>query len=421
MTGRACTSKPRTEAKRIAVITTTRAEWHLLEPVTRQLVQDPRFAVSVLAGGAHLLPAHGHTIRVVEASAGCPVRRVDFAAGIAATDDGLAMARLSGRAVEAFADALSAEPLDCVVLLGDRFEIMAAALAATSLGIAVAHIEGGHVTEGAIDERFRHAITKLADLHFVALPIHAQRILALGEDPARIVITGPIGATLARSVTPLSREDMRDLSGFDPGIQPIFLATFHAETVGIAADKIAAVACDMIERLTAQDVSSPRFLITASNLDPGGDTINAALQALAKRHPAHVRFVPSIGRHYLAALHQVAGVVGNSSSGILEVCALGIPTLNIGTRQNGRDRYGDVQDFDWDAATLAAAVSDVVQTWRQSAARGQSKQPTLSQAATSSPWGVIANRLAEIEPERLRIKTFPKVAPPSPDGLLLKF
>jgi UDP-hydrolysing UDP-N-acetyl-D-glucosamine 2-epimerase len=386
---------------RIALITTTRAEWHLLQPLVRELGTAGLCEPLVLAGGAHLMAEHGMTIDAVEAGAGCPVERVRFAAATSDQDDYLAMTHNMSRALSAFADALERQAPDVVVVLGDRFEIMAAALGAVSLRLPLAHIEGGHVTEGAIDDRFRHAITKLADLHYVALPIHRRRLEALGEDPARIIVTGPLGATLAGTVAPLTRTETLALTGFDPEVAPIIIATFHPETATDTLPRDIVATIRRVVGLTATTQGPvPRFLFTAANLDPGGAEINAGVQSLAAEWPDRVKFVPTIGRDYWRALRTVAGVLGNSSSGILESSALGVPTINVGVRQAGRDRYGMVVELPWDAQQIADAVTRMTARWHN----GHHASSGSPVADKSLPWRIIADHLGAVVPGALRVK-----------------
>jgi UDP-N-acetylglucosamine 2-epimerase len=215
-----------------------------------------------------------------------------------------------------------------------------------------------------------------------------------------IVVTGPIGATLASMVAPLPRQAMIDLSGFDPQTHAIFIATFHPETASeMTARDILATIQAIIAHAAA--VPATRFLFTASNLDPGGETINAGLKVLQKTHPEQMRCVPSIGRDYWAALQTVAGVIGNSSSGILESSALGVPTLNIGERQAGRDRYGTVIELPWNAALITEAIVKVVEEWQQPTRRRHEGQATAAR-----PWSVIASHLATFNLANAKTKRF---------------
>lgn len=294
-----------------------------------------------------------------------------------------------GRAVEAFATCFDREKPDLVVVLGDRFEIMAAALAAVSMRVALAHIEGGHVTQGAIDERYRHAITKLADIHFPALAAQRDRLISLGESPDRIIQSGAIGAALARQAEPLPTDAMMALTGFDPSLRPLTIATFHSETAtDMCAEEIVRFIVELIERSRLIFRPPPAYLFTMANIDAGGETINEGLAQIAQARSDDVRIIPSIGGQYLPAVAAAAGVIGNSSSGILEAAAMGIPVVNIGRRQEGRDRYGDVMDCDWNVEEALTLMRIVVSAWAEGRPR-----PSAREGEGQAPWEVIAEGL----------------------------
>ena len=398
--------------KRIRIVTTTRAEWHLLATVVRELASrqagGAAIDVAVIAGGTHLLTQFGETVREVRAEAQCPIVEVDFIDRKGALPaDHLGMTRMMGRAVTAFADCFAVENPDLVVVLGDRFEIMSAALAAVSLRIALVHIEGGHVTQGAIDERYRHAITKLADLHFPALPAQRKRLIAMGEAPERIIASGAIGAAQARQALPLPARDMIAATGFDPRKRPIVVATFHSETAtDMRAEDVVSFITELVTRSLAASQPPPAYLFTMANLDPGGAVINRGLEQVARRFPDDVRVTPSIGHSYLRVLASAAGVIGNSSSGILEAAAMDIPVINVGRRQEGRDRYGDVTDCRWTVDDALAGVDSMVTLW----AAGERRAPGRSRS-DNAPWVVIADGIVDFDTQGSagKIYMFPSI------------
>ncbi|MDX8498956.1 UDP-N-acetylglucosamine 2-epimerase [Mesorhizobium sp. VK4C] len=395
-------------ARRIAIVTTTRAEWHLLEPVVNELATRQGLETFVLAGGTHLEKAFGMTVRAVEASSLCPIHQVSFMPDESiAPSDHTAMTRVIGQAVISFADAYERHKPDVVLILGDRFEILSAALAAVSMRIPLAHLEGGHVTEGAIDERYRNAISKLADIHFPALPLQGERLRSIGVAESQIVATGPIGAALARRAKPLAPVDMETLTGFNPEHRAILIATVHSETASTTtADQIAGITRRVVETVLDLNLShkgfKPAFLFTLANLDPGGDVINKELYALMTRFPEDVHVLPSIGRLYIQALMASAGVIGNSSSGILEACAIGVPVLNIGNRQKGRDRYGPVTDVPWDVARIVPEMQKLLTDFnsRQTGSLNQKHSQGGRGSAHSGapdPWVIIADHVSSLD------------------------
>ncbi|MET2832178.1 UDP-N-acetylglucosamine 2-epimerase [Mesorhizobium shangrilense] len=401
--------------RRIAIVTTTRAEWHLLEPVVNEFATRSGLETFVLAGGTHLKKAFGMTVRAVEASSLCPIHQVDFMPNESiALSDHTAMTRVIGQAVISFADAFERYKPDVVLVLGDRFEILSAALAAVSMRIPLAHLEGGHVTEGAVDERYRNAISKLADIHFPALSVQGERLRSIGEVESRIVTTGPIGASLARRAEPLAAVDMETLTGFNPEHRAILIATIHPETAStMKADQIADVTRRVVEAVLDLKLShkgpKPAILFTLANLDPGGDIINKELYALMKRFPEDVHVLPSIGHLYIQALMASAGVMGNSSSGILEACAVGVPVLNIGSRQEGRDRYGPVTDVPWDVAMIVPEIESLLMGF-QSRHIGDVYQPRggiearPARSDAPDPWVIIADHVSGLDLATLRSK-----------------
>lgn len=255
-------------------------------------------------------------------------------------------------------DALSADRPDAVVALGDRFEILAVAIAALSLGIALVHIEGGHVTEGAIDDSIRHAVTKIARLHFTSTQTYAQRILQMGEDPATVHVVGATGLDNIVVVPRLSRAELAQSLGIDLGGHPLIVATHHPVTAAQNEDALAEIG----EVLAALERwPNATVIFTQANADPGNTAINEAITAFVARDPAHRLLVPSLGfRRYLSLVEISDLVLGNSSSGVIEVPSLGVPTVNIGLRQKGRLRAPSIIDVEANRDAIAAGITQAL-------------------------------------------------------------
>lgn len=332
----------------VCVVTGSRAEYGLLSGLLDRIAEDSALAPRLLVTGSHLSPHHGMTVREIEAD-GRAFERVDM---LLAGDTPLAVAKSVGLAVIGLAEALARMAPDLVVVLGDRYEILAAAQAALLLGLPLAHIHGGEVTEGAIDESIRHAVTKMAHLHFVAAEPYRRRAIQLGERPESVFNVGALAADNLRRLAPLSRAELeRDL-----GIalaDPILLLTYHPTTADPAGDAAAVAA---LEAALAGHPAAT-LVVTGVNADAGGGAVAGALARLVTAR-ANAVAVESLGwRRYLSLLALSSAMVGNSSSGMTEAPMMKVPTVNIGSRQKGRLRPPGVIDCAPDPAAVAAGLA----------------------------------------------------------------
>jgi UDP-hydrolysing UDP-N-acetyl-D-glucosamine 2-epimerase len=322
---------------RLGVITGARADYGLVRPVLRALCADPAFEPRLVVTGMHLAEEFGLTVGAIEAD-GIPIAaRVAI---LEADDSGLGVAHAVGRATAGIADALAAEAPDLVVLVGDRFEQLAAAQAALFLRIPVAHLYGGDLTVGAFDESIRHAITKLAHLHFVSNEASGRRVRQLGEDPANVHV---VGSPALDELLAMPRPDRADVAA-ELGVElspPLLVVTFHPATLDPGSP-----VGQLDELLAALEALEPRptVVFTRANADPGGRALNARIDAWVEARPRVSAFA-SLGNERYRRLMAVAdAVVGNSSSGLYEAPSLGVPTVNIGDRQHGRERAASVID-----------------------------------------------------------------------------
>jgi UDP-hydrolysing UDP-N-acetyl-D-glucosamine 2-epimerase len=365
-----------------------------LARLMREIALDKSFALQLVVTGAHLAPRFGETWREIEADGFSIDAKVDIGLG---DDTPIATARAMGRAVAGLADAFDRLRPGVVVLLGDRYEILAAAQTSLLLGLPVAHIHGGELTEGAFDDSFRHAITKLAHLHFVACEDYARRVAQLGEDPARVHVVGALGIDALNDIPRLDRAALASELGL-PLRDPILVVTYHPETLGKQSPgKSSDTLCAALDRFPTATI-----VITGANADPGGATIDRRLQAYAARHPDRVRWFASLGqRRYFSILALAAAVVGNSSSALIEAPALKIATVNLGNRERGRPRAASVIDCEETEAAIAAAI-----------AKALSPEFRAGLSATRSPYGEggaakrIAAVLRSIDPTTLGSKRF---------------
>ena len=341
-----------TKKKTLAVVTGTRAEYGLLRPVIQCLTRRDNLNAALLVTGAHLAPEYGSTVREIEAD-GVPIAaRIPILTGETGP---LATAHAVCRALEGFAAWFEQNRPDGVLVLGDRYEIFAAAQAAAMQRVPVAHISGGDVTLGAADEYYRHCITKIAALHFPSCDEYAARVIRMGEAPETVYQLGGLGDENLRTLPTLSRAQLLENLGLTAwGEQPFALVTFHPETAG-GADPVA----QMQALLAAMDrTEGLHWLITKSNADAGGRDINALWDEWAAARPDKAAAFTSLGVvRYVSALRACALVAGNSSSGVVETPTFGVPTVNIGQRQAGRIVCGNVLCCPAEEAAIAGALA----------------------------------------------------------------
>ncbi len=325
-------------AKRIGVVTVSRSDYGHLRPVLEALRRAPDLELLLLVAGMHLASEFGLTVRDIEAD-GFPISaRVEMLGG---GDTPEAVAAATGRGVAGFGEAFARLRPDVVVVLGDRFEMLAAAVAALPFALPVAHIHGGEVSEGAMDNQIRHAITKLAHLHFASAEPHARRIAAMGEEPWRIHTVGAPGLDRLATTEPLPRAALARELGL-PEAGPWLLVTFHPVTL-----EYRDTAAHIDELLAALEKTDGFIVITYPNADTAGRLIIERIEEFAGRHPRRCRLAKSLGeRLYLSLLRHADLMIGNSSSGLIEAPTFGLPVVNVGSRQRGRLRGANVIDVE---------------------------------------------------------------------------
>jgi UDP-hydrolysing UDP-N-acetyl-D-glucosamine 2-epimerase len=382
------------EPRRICVVTGTRAEYGLLYWLMKEIAADPALALRLIVTGAHLAQRFGHTVDVIERDGFRIDARVPLDLG---DDTPAAITRATGAAVAGIGDALASLAPDIVVVLGDRYEILAAATAAALHRVPVAHLHGGEVTQGAVDDAMRHAITKMSHLHFAAAEPYRRRILQMGEDPAHVHTVGTIGLDNIERLElmdadALGRDIGLDLSG------GYFLVTYHPATLSDTASETGAAA--LVEALDR--FPELKVILTGVNADAGNAAIRRVFDAFAAANPERVASIVSMGQvRYLSAMKHCAAVVGNSSSGLVEAPSLGVPTVNIGDRQKGRLRATSVIDCGDGAADIAAAIEAAIgDTHRKVAKR------TVSPFGTSGVSARIAAVLRDTPLQGILAKRF---------------
>jgi len=319
----------------IGVITGSRSDYGLLVPLLREIVADPAFALSLLVTGMHLSPEFGLTVTNIEADGFAVEDRVEI---LLSSDTPAAIATSMGLGTIGFAQVYARRRPDVLVVLGDRFEVHAAALAALPFKIPVAHLHGGESTEGAFDDALRHSITKLSHLHFVATEEYGRRLIRMGEEPWRVTVSGALGLDNLRAVKLLERDELETRIGLSLERPPI-LVTFHPVTLEY----------EQTDRHVGELLAALRgfelpIVFTMPNADTNGRVITKRVREFATTH-AGARLVDNLGtQSYFSLMAQAAVMVGNSSSGIIEAMSFQLPVVNVGIRQAGRIRPENVLD-----------------------------------------------------------------------------
>lgn len=346
-------SQVRQHKHKVCVVTTSRADYGIYRSVLAALAGSDAIDLSLIVGGTHLEDRFGHTVDAIERDGYAIAARV---ASVPDADQDVDIAVTMGEATSGFARALNTIRPDLLMVLGDRYEMFCAALAALPLRIPVAHIHGGEETEGAMDNSLRHAMTKLSHLHLCSTELAAERIRAMGEDPSRIIVTGAPALDSILAIPRLSRAELTESLAVPN--RDFLLMTHHPETLRPEAtlaefDRL----WDVVENF-CQD-RGLMCLMTLSNADTMGQSLNDRLDAIA-RDTDFVFLTHSMGAsRYYSAMAEARLMVGNSSSGIIEAASVGCPVVNIGDRQRGREQSANTIDAPLDPKAIRTALEMV--------------------------------------------------------------
>jgi len=314
--------------KTICIVTGTRAEYGLLSPILKQLIATNSFELKVVVTGMHLAEDFGLTYKEIEADGISIDAKIDV---LQNDDSNKAMSKAIGIGVIGFAEYFDKTQPDMVVVLGDRFEIFAAATAAAVACIPIAHLYGGETTEGAVDEFFRHSITKMSYLHFTSTEQYRQRVINMGEAPDRVFNVGATGVENILSMPLITKDELTQSIGFDLN-SPYALVTYHPVTLekNTATKQIE----DLLSAL--DETNGLNYIFTKANADANGRAINKKIDAYCEEKENTIAFTSMGVLRYLSAMKYCEMVIGNSSSGIMETPSFKKPTINIGDRQKGR-------------------------------------------------------------------------------------
>ncbi len=363
--------------RKVCVVTGARSEYYLLRPVMSAIKASKALSLQTMVTGSHLLPELGRTADEVESDG----FRIDHRVDMVLSGDSLkTMAKSMGVGIIGFTDAFDSLRPDVVLLLGDRYEILSAVVAAAYSGHVIAHIHGGDSPRGGFDEYTRHAITKMSHIHFAATRLSGRRIRQLGEDPERIYVVGSpaIDAILRDAPTPRRRLERDYDLGRD---SPFLLVVQHP--VSTSPDTAAA---ELETTLDALEGIGMPMVGVFPNVDPGGERMRKRLAARARALDMRLR--PNVPHgDYLGLMRACAAMVGNSSSGIIEAPTLGVPVVNIGDRQAGRERAGKVIDVPGDAKAIARGVRRAL---------APAYRRTLGKAANPYGDGHASERIVEV-------------------------
>ncbi len=343
--------------KHIYIITGSRAEWGILRPLYQELCRRVK-SVSLVITGSHLHAQSGVSASEIEADTGVSHHKVYITPDESGKNNRKLMFTTMANAIERFASFFAKHKPDLVVYLGDRYEIYAAATACRLSGIRSAHISGGEITAGAFDDVLRHCLTKLSDLHFTATEEYRHRVIQLGEDPQLVFNSGELALADLDLMPFLSLDQLQKDLGCS--LNDFFLITIHPQTCkpGHAVHGLKKL-LPQLRQLHPRT----RLVFTSANADPEGEEINAWIKAQSQLEPEFVNFYETLGRRrYLSTARLARCVIGNSSSGIIEVPALGVPVLNLGRRQHGRPHSQAVITAEFADNAINAALTKLLST-----------------------------------------------------------
>ena len=340
--------------KKVCVVTGTRAEYGLLKPVIDKINRDAELELYLIATGAHLSPEFGLTYKEIESDGYIINKKIEM---LLSADTPGSIVKSMGMEMIGFADVFTEVHPDMVVILGDRYEMLVVAASAMIHRIPIAHIQGGETTEGAVDEAVRHAITKMSYLHFAAAEVYRSRIIQLGESPERVFNVGALGVENIKDIKLLNKEVLEENTGFKFD-ENTMMVTYHPVT--LEKESSAEQFGNLLRVLESR--TEWNIIFTKANSDTDGRIINQMIDEFVAGHKDRSRAYTSLGQiRYLSALKYCSMVIGNSSSGIVEVPSFHIPTVDIGDRQRGRISSDSVIHCGTSAEEISDAIDKAMQ------------------------------------------------------------
>ena len=341
--------------RKICVVTGSRAEYGILRNLMAAIKNDPELTLLIIATNQHLSKLQGETYREIERD-GLSIDYKVYMADDGALDNVNSTAKSISRGVAGFADAFDVLKPDMLLILGDRYEMLAVASTALVYRIPIAHLHGGEITEGAFDDAIRHAITKMSHLHFTSTEVYRKRVIQLGEQPERVFNVGALGVENVMKNDFMTKEEIEQSLKFQL-TDKCFLCTYHPVTLSNMSSEVQVL--NLLEAL--DNYKDYHIIFTYSNSDTNSQIIIKRIQEYVDKNPNRCIFIPSLGqRCYFSALKHMTAILGNSSSGIIEVPSFGIPTLNIGDRQKGRIAADSVINCGYSAKEIKNGLAKVV-------------------------------------------------------------
>lgn len=341
--------------RKICVVSGSRAEYGILRSLMRAIKDDPKLTLQVIATNQHLSKLQGETYKEIERD-GFIIDYKVYMADDDAPDNANSTAQSISRGVAGFADAFDMLKPDMLLILGDRYEMLAVASTALIYRIAIAHLHGGEITEGAFDDAIRHAITKMSHLHFVSTEAYRKRVIQLGEQPERVFNVGALGVENIMKTEFMSKEEIERSLNFRL-TDKCFLCTYHPVTLSNMSSEEQVL--NLLEALDGY--KDYHIIFTYSNSDTNSRIIIKRIQEYVDQNADRCVFIPSLGqRRYFSTLKCMKAVLGNSSSGIIEVPSFGIPTLNIGDRQKGRIAADSVVNCGYSIDEIKEGLAKVI-------------------------------------------------------------
>jgi UDP-N-acetylglucosamine 2-epimerase (non-hydrolysing) len=358
----------------IGVVTTSRADYSYYRPILRRIVDTPGLALRLFVTGMHVSETFGLTATAIEQDGFEIAERVDM---LVEGDTPADVAASIGAGVIGMSKALARGVPDILLLLGDRFEMLAAAAAALPFTVPLAHIAGGEATEGATDDAVRHALTKMSHLHFVQAPAYGERVIQMGEEPWRVVVAGAASLDNLHGLTLMTRAELERTFGLVLDPAPL-VVTFHPPTLEYAQTE------RQVEALMAAlDAAALPVVFTAPNADVHHRPVLEAIDRYVSAHP-NARLVKSLGtRGYFSLLTLARAVVGNSSSGIVEAATFELPVVDIGNRQGGRIHDRNVIHTPADRAAVLAAIRQATSQTFKASLKGLENPYGIGRAAAT--------------------------------------
>ena len=349
--------------KKVCVVTGNRAEYGLLRTVIADIISSSELSLQLVVTGSHLSPEFGQTSREIEDDGYVIDRRVEM---LLSSNSSVGVCKSMGLGIIGFGDVLSELQPDILLVLGDRYEIFSAAATAMTLCIPIAHIHGGESTEGAIDEAIRHSITKMSHLHFVAADEYLSRVIQLGEDPSRVFNVGGLGVDAIARLRLMGKSELENSLDFKFGDKNLII-TYHPVTL----DSVTSTS-ELNELLSSlSKLEDTKLIFTMPNADAGGRELCRMIEIFVKSNSNAVYF-ESLGQlRYLSALQYVDGVIGNSSSGLLEAPSMSVGTINMGERQAGRLKADSVIDCTPERNSISDGINKLYSNEFQKAVQKQ--------------------------------------------------